>query len=127
VTLTPANRSGVTENELMKKSTNKNHTPNTSLVGMYFHQLKLNEHGEMQIHWQGQIIGRPQPAYYLLQLYDWLVGAPSDCRIVEFQELRGWLFYPDAEGMRYAYEYGSARMYKWETLEKNRERRSKAA
>ena len=45
------------------------------LKGHFFHSY--NKDGLVE--WQGKVIGNPEPGIYLVQLYEWLVGAES-CR-----------------------------------------------
>jgi hypothetical protein len=40
------------------------------------------------------------------------MGEHSNQRLVRIEEMRGWLFYPDAEAMNYSYEYGAARLHR---------------
>jgi hypothetical protein len=74
------------------------------LVGKYFHSIV-----DETVQWKGVVIGRPEPGWYLLQLFSWVKGEPSNQQLVRIEEMRGWLFYPDAEAMNYSYEYGEAR------------------
>ena len=80
--------------------------PANALVGCFFHSVD-KETGRAI--WQGQIIGNPEPGWYIVQLFEWLMGEPSYRKLVNFEEMTGWLFYDDAEGMRYSWEYGTAR------------------
>ena len=75
------------------------------LVGAWFHSLDENGH----VNRQGQILARPEPGIYLVQLYEWLVGSPSNQQLVAFKDMKNWLFYEDNESMNYSYQYGIAR------------------
>jgi hypothetical protein len=83
------------------------------LVGKWFHSLKKDPRYPRCVNgiveWQGQIIGKPEPGWYLIQLYEWFMGSQTDQRLVPFAEMAGWLFYESDESMRYSSEYGSAR------------------
>lgn len=70
-----------------------------SLVGQYFHTLKADK-----VHWQGVVIGNPEPGWYLVQLCEWLFGNTSDRRIVRIEEMSKWVFYKDSEQMKGAYD-----------------------
>lgn len=75
------------------------------LAGKYFHSLN----GQNQVEWQGIVLGSPEPGYYTVQLFDWLAGQPRVIRIVEFIQLRSWLFYNNGDEMIYSYEHGTAK------------------
>jgi hypothetical protein len=75
------------------------------LINAWFHSLDKKGHVE----WQGQILSRPEPGVYLVQLYEWIVGSPSNQQLVKFGDMKNWLFYENAEAMNYSYQYGIAR------------------
>jgi hypothetical protein len=75
------------------------------LIGQYFHSL--DDQG--QVEWQGVVIGCPEPGWYYLQLFEWTMGEPNVRRLVKFEDMTTWLFYEDADCMKFSYEYGSAR------------------
>ena len=69
---------------------NKDEDP---LVGKFFHSVR---HGKL--HWQGQILARiPRTNFYLVQLFEWMLGGPSDQRVVRVSlmasEFNQWIFY----------------------------------
>jgi hypothetical protein len=72
-----------------------------SLAGKFF--LSVKSADREIIEWQGQIKEQVSPGLYLLQLYEWLSGRPSDQVIVPVAEMVGWRFYDCAEDMQYAY------------------------
>ncbi|MCX6966511.1 MAG: hypothetical protein NTZ46_01805 [Verrucomicrobia bacterium] len=85
-------------------------TPRTSkktlsepLVGRFFHSI---ENGKVV--WQGTVIGRVSEEVYLVQLFEWLMGEPSDQRLVGVNEMTQWLFYSSQDEMTYSYEHGTA-------------------
>lgn len=79
-------------------------TKSTPLVGQFFHSIK-----DGGVNWQGNVIGNPEPGWYLVQLYEWLLGEPNVQRLVKFEDMTGWLFYDTTEQMQFSYEYGVAR------------------
>lgn len=86
----------------MKKSV----TPDKNvLIGKFFHSLNRQN----QVHWQGVVLGSPEPGWYLLQLFEWGMGEPSVIRLARFDEMRTWLFYDSASAMKRSYEDGIAR------------------
>jgi len=87
----------------MKKS--EQHPDPGGLVGHFFHSIGPRG----KIEWQGEIIGRPEPGLYLVQLFEWLFGEPSTRHLVRIEDMAGWLFYPDSEAMLYSWEHGEAR------------------
>ena len=69
-------------------------------LGLWFHSVKNGEVG-----WQGQIIGLAGAEGYKVQLYDWLMGDPSNVKLVTHREIEGWRFYPSNKLMRIASIY----------------------
>lgn len=80
-------------------------SPNATLIGQYFHSI--NEKGKIE--WQGVVIGRPEPCWYLVQLFEWLMGEPNVRRLVNIEAMSNWLFYEDEDSMIYSYKNGIAR------------------
>lgn len=79
------------------------------LVGRYFHSLKSDG---KTIEWQGQVkghVGGPKDLY-LLQLYDWVVGAEGSQELVPSEKMAGWRFYDSAQEMNHYYEGYAARI-----------------
>ena len=70
-----------------------------SLTGQCFHTFK-----DDKPHWQGVVIGNPEPGWYLVQLCEWLNGNPSTRRIVRIEDMSKWVFYKDSEQMNEAYD-----------------------
>ena len=77
-----------------------------SLIGRYFHTLHPDTG---KIHWQGFVVGKPEPGIYLVQLFEWMIGEPNLMRLVRIEDMLEWLFYGDKETMVFSYEYGVAR------------------
>jgi hypothetical protein len=73
---------------------------NSSIIGKWFHSYDADG----VLGWQGHILGRPQPTTYLVQLYEWAIGDPSDQRLVEFEAMKYWRFYDSSTEMNEAYE-----------------------
>jgi hypothetical protein len=67
------------------------------LVGKYFHSATETN----KVEWQGVVIGEPHPGWYLVQLFEWASGEPSVQRLVPIEKMVGWLFYPDADTMKF--------------------------
>lgn len=76
-----------------------------NLVGHWFHSLDANE----QILWQGVVLSRPKPGWYLVQLFEWFMGEPSVRKLVPFEQMANWLFYATNEEMKFSADYGTAR------------------
>ncbi len=72
------------------------------LVGCWFHTF--NPDNLEQIQWQGQIVRRVDSDRVIVQLYDWIIGAPSNEHLVHVNELRGCALYNTNAEMRDAYE-----------------------
>lgn len=76
------------------------------LVGQFFHSIGKDTG---KVEWQGEVIGNPEPGWYLLQLFEWLMGEPNVRHLVRIEDMRDWLFYQDVETMDHSYKYGAAR------------------
>lgn len=63
-----------------------------SLVGSYFH-------GDPDRSWQGCVVAEPRPGVYLVELFSWLTGAPTQQQLVAIDDMAGWSFYDDSEWM----------------------------
>jgi len=69
------------------------------LIGKYFHSF--DENG--RIKWQGQIIGHIAPSAYVVQLFEWIAGFESIQKVVDVNDLYGWVIYESDDDMRRAY------------------------
>jgi len=67
------------------------------LVGKYFRST--NETNKVE--WQGVVTGEPHPGWYLVQLFEWGSGAPTEQRLVPIEKMIGWSFYPDTDTMTF--------------------------
>lgn len=85
-------------NEEEKKET-------TPLVGRGFHSV--NEDGEIRN--QGVVVEKIESGWYLVRLFDWLLGQPCSERLVNFAEMKSFIFYENCEQMRDAYDSGLAK------------------
>lgn len=74
-------------------------------VGKWFHSI---ENGEIK--WQGQILSEVTEGKFLIQLYSWIMGEPTDQIVVSVEEIVKWHFYATDEDMRFAYD----KRRKWE-------------
>lgn len=79
-----------------------------ALTGKFFHSI--NQKG--YIEWQGYVVGGIQDGFYLVQLFEWMMGEQNICYIVHFTEMLGWFFYKTADQMTYSYDYGVAKRHK---------------
>jgi hypothetical protein len=82
------------ENETFTFIINGTEFPNP--IGKWFHTF--NEDGV--IVWQGQVLKRVDANTYMVQLYDWLIGAPSDRFTIHAREMANWKFYYSDDDMR---------------------------
>ena len=67
------------------------------LVGKYFHSYE----GPV-LQWQGQVLAVVGDSF-LVQLYEWIAGSPSDQVLVGQTEMKGWKFYDHLDDMALAY------------------------
>lgn len=58
------------------------------LVGKYFHSIKNG-----QVHWQGKVVSELPDSKYLVQLFSWLDGAPTNQEIINLSDMENWRFY----------------------------------
>jgi len=65
------------------------------LVGKYFRST--NETNKVE--WQGVVTGEPHPGWYLVQLFEWGSGEPTEQRLVPIEKMISWSFYPDTDTM----------------------------
>ncbi len=70
------------------------------LVGKWFHSF----HADGCVEWQGHILKAVAPDLYLVQLYEWFVGAPSNQRLVRLEVMETWAFYDTNAAMNATYE-----------------------
>ena len=89
----------------MIKKMNQKALKQKGLIGAWFHSVRKDG----TVNWQGQILARVEPGIYLVQLYEWITGSPSNQQLVKFEFMESWLFYPDNDAMNYSWEYGTAR------------------
>ena len=80
-------------------------TDQNPITGCFFHTLNENE----KIQFQGMVIGQIETGFYLVQLFDWLMGEPSIRKVVRVEEMTVWLLYESSEQMNYSWEHGTAR------------------
>ena len=65
------------------------------LVGKYFRSA--NETNKVE--WQGAVIAEPHSGWYLVQLFEWGSGEPTEQKLVPIEKMIGWSFYPDTDAM----------------------------
>jgi len=68
------------------------------LIGKFFHTF----HENGNIRYQGRVTAEPVPGYFLVQLFDWLLGSPSNKELAPIAQMIGWSFYDDADDWREA-------------------------
>lgn len=72
------------------------------IAGKWFHSFKEIE-GKRQLCWQGQVL-KIMGDFLLVQLYEWMVGAPSCQKVVSLVDTRDWDFYSSNEEMNETFE-----------------------
>ena len=97
-----------------------------SLEGKFFHSFKNGE-----IEWQGYVVAEQADGYYLVQLFEWVLGEPSTKRVVHIGAMGDWKFYSSADEMNDAYEQRTGRSGKsplraFAEAEENAKRESKS-
>jgi hypothetical protein len=86
------------------------------LIGKYFHSIKKDTG---LVEWQGSVLGSPEPGWYLIELFEWVLGESNVMRIVSIEEIIDWLFYEDSESMIFSFEHGIASRRLPEGLNRN--------
>jgi len=95
-----------------------------SLIGKFFFSFPEKEDGSRPLSWQGQVISRPLPGVYLVQINEWLFGTPSDQMVVPLQQMvdEQWTFYDDHDDWVKA---GERHLRRDEAVEREREHRER--
>jgi len=70
-----------------------------TLVGLWFHSLKGGE-----VEWQGRIDRAVHDGKYVVQLFSWISGDPTEKVVVCADDVEGWILYDDSSEMRTAWE-----------------------
>ena len=70
------------------------------LVGQFFHSFD----NQFRVAWQGEIIAATDQGV-LVQLFDWILGAPGDRRWCSWKRVEEWHLYGTVDAMHAAYEY----------------------
>lgn len=85
-----------------------------SLVGNFFHTPgvgawakdpeALTERERNDKGWQGYVVSEVKLAeIYLVQLFSWIDGSPTNRVLVKLEELLDWTFFEDQDAMKWAY------------------------
>lgn len=91
---------------------NTQHVRSNALAGLYFHSIK-----DGKVHWQGHVIGSPEPGWYVVMTYSWVLGEEYAAYLVPFEEMKDWLFYETAELFHFSYKDGAASKMRWAAKE----------
>jgi len=70
------------------------------LIGHFFHTFTEDK----TVEWQGQVLAVVEPGYYLVDLFEWILGHYSCSRIVKLDEMETWNFYENEEQMNDHYQ-----------------------
>jgi hypothetical protein len=88
-------------------------TKKNPLVGKFFHSVEADKE---TIKWQGHILAEVASGMFTVMLFDWLVGAEYEERIVPVAEMAHWKLYDSAEEMNNCY-YAAAHRERIEDFE----------
>lgn len=83
-----------------------------NLVGLFFHSYTIVDKKPV-IRWQGQVLKQIAADKYLVQLYDFVCGAPSDQKIIHARDMDNWSYYPDITTMNESYYRKSGIPSEW--------------
>lgn len=75
-----------------------------ALVGKFFHTFTGSE-----LCWQGVVTAQPAPGFFLVQLFEWMCGTPSDKQLIPVAQMVGWKFYDNADDWKDAAGRGTER------------------
>lgn len=70
-----------------------------TLEGKFFHSFK-----DGKVVWQGYVIAEAKDGYFLVQLFEWVMGEPSCQKLVRVDTMLGWDFYDTAQEMNDAWQ-----------------------
>jgi hypothetical protein len=80
-----------------------------SLVGKFFHSFTrdLPRKGRGEVQNQGVVLSNLGGGYFVIQLFDWVLGDPSSTLVVHIERMasNGWEFYESATEMSERYEH----------------------
>jgi len=68
-------------------------TPNNHNQRFCSYQCRWDNRAKVE--WQGAVIAEPHSGWYLVQLFEWASGAPTEQRLVPIEKMISWSFYPD--------------------------------
>lgn len=74
------------------------------LVGQYF--LTLGDDGHLEF--RGQIIGCPEPGFYVAQFFSAFTNGPTNREVKQLAQMADWKFYPSAEQLLLACRHHNA-------------------
>lgn len=77
---------------------------NKGLVGKWFHSFyDWQSEVEGELNWQGHILSKEEDMY-LIQLFSWIDGEPTDQKLISVKEMKDWKFYDSNKDMLLAGE-----------------------
>lgn len=79
-----------------------------SLTGLWFHSFAPDRSDGLlpPVQWQGRVVGPADGGWYLVQLYSWADGRPTNMCLVDLADMARWNFYEDNESMVFNYDHG---------------------
>ena len=73
----------------------KPQTDPTKLEGKFFHTFE-----DDKWKWQGCVLSQPAEGYFLVQLFEAVLGEPSSRKVIHIGEMTDWTFYRSEEEWR---------------------------
>ena len=87
--------------------------PWSTLVGKFFHTFRTDvpRKGRGEVQSQGVVLSDLGGGYFVVQLFDFVMGDPSDRHVVHIERMvaNGWVFYETDAEMRERWEHYYAR------------------
>lgn len=79
------------------------------LVGKWFHTFSPESEKRKtqadRLCWQGHILALVRPEVYLVQLFSWIDGDPTEQFLIPFADMKDWWFYDSSEKMNFTFEH----------------------
>lgn len=75
-----------------------------SLEGKFFHSFK-----DGKLIWQGYVVAEQTDGFFLVQLFEWVMGEPSVQKVMHLRDMADWEFYGSEDEWTDAYREHSRR------------------
>ena len=73
------------------------------IIGKWFHSMDKSPDFQGCVKWQGKVLSKINDGLYLVQLFEWMAGQPTEQKLVSLNEMSDWIFYDSSENMNIIY------------------------